>query len=349
MAKFFYSNDFLSFGYPFNANSTDSQSRYAHSRYTYPYLNADPILSIGTDIRGGFVRTPTGKTRFVPMQLDIGLAFHPVEHVLFTSTLGFPAIQKPEDLAADPNNKQMMAMMQNREFTFQNAYTLIQELPLNSYVQGGLFLPSFGLRIEDHTAYVRDYLDMNHSLTRDIVLGGEIGMAPGHFYASISFFSNRQKEMLFDFTGYGTSLTLGWRDFFWGLGISLMYKDREIRHHGYLKATGLNGYYSLGIIPLTLLFDWAMALKPRLDGTEKYIIAGFVELNYLIVQGLNVKANYHHYQDDVKSLVEELNRLGVGLDWNVITGIRLSGEFRLNHSLSEKYSPGFILYVHGYL
>jgi hypothetical protein len=57
----------------------------------------------------------------------------------------------------------------------RESFLLIRDLPYNSYVKVGRFIPPFGLRIPDHTSWVRDSLNLGHF---DWVDGVEFGTNP---------------------------------------------------------------------------------------------------------------------------------------------------------------------------
>ncbi len=73
----------------------------------------------------------------------------------------------------------------------------------NVYARLGYFYPNFGLRYEDHTYYVMDYLDdgtLNLYLRNPSRSGFELGYAHEHFNISLSYHANQ--DLLF-YTGKG--------------------------------------------------------------------------------------------------------------------------------------------------
>lgn len=61
----------------------------------------------------------------------------------------------------------------------QEAWAAAHVLPFNGYVKAGRFVPAYGWRLEDHTAYVRDGLGLAPPANTDV--GLELGFYPEHF------------------------------------------------------------------------------------------------------------------------------------------------------------------------
>ncbi len=334
--KFFYSGDFLAFGYPFNATTKDSQSSYAFESGRYDDKNADPLLTIGVDTRPGFVRI-NNKSSFVFMQLDTGIAFHPIEHLSFIATVGFPIRE--------------LNTGKKIHFNLQNASLLIHELPMMMTIQMGLFLPSFGIRHEDHTAPSRYLLDMDFSRAKNIVLGTEISIAPNYPYLTLAFFTNRKHFINNSFAGYGGTITSGWRDIYWGAGVSFIYKDRPIDDGGNLRAGGINAYFSFWKwkLPIIILLEGNLGKNPKSFSDFKTFITTFSRIEYLLTPGLNLQINHHYLLNDTMNKIEEYNRLGVGFDFHIIYGVKLSSELRWTLTNTRNTSTDLILLFHGYL
>jgi len=90
------------------------------------------------------------------MQVDVGAAFHPVEHVSVMANLGARGRKTGwSDTIDDPSTPYL-----------RTALVMLHELPMLGYVKAGRFVPSFGLRIDDHTAQNRRGFEIDDSLPK---------------------------------------------------------------------------------------------------------------------------------------------------------------------------------------
>ena len=340
----FYPADFLAFGYPLNATTVSEQSEYAFNRERYGMLNSDPLFMIGADIRPTLLLRRTN-AYFIPMQTDIGFALHPIEHLTISATGGM--------------TKERVANDENIIAKLQNAFVMIHELPYMTYLQGGFFIPSYGVRHDDHTAPGRQQLEMSHLQDKNIPLGVELGLAVNYPYLTVSFFTNRMIEDNYSFQGWGTAVTAGWRDLAWGAGLSFIKKERDIVEGGNLIAGGINGYFNLGRIildaPLVLQLEANVGQKPKTLLDDKVFVTTMAQLDYLLVNGVDLKMSHHYYKDDMQNTVEEYHMLVWGFDYTILYNIKITGEYRYTIPsamplLTERSTTGdFLLFLHLYL
>ncbi|MDH4129601.1 MAG: hypothetical protein OEV44_12650, partial [Spirochaetota bacterium] len=337
---FFYGSDIFAYGYPFNADTIESQSEYAFARERYGELNADPLFLIGADLRPTLLFRDN-RSKFFPMQVELGTAIHPIEHLTISAT---GAVQGRKKGFSESTKR----------LKLQNAYILAHEFPFMSYLQAGFFLPSFGIRHDDHTAPTRKYFDMDQSVERNTVLGVEMGMAPNYPYLSFSLFKNRKKDDPYSYTGYGMSFTGGWRDLLWGAGVSFMHKKRNIEDYGNLTAFGVNGYFNLGRIilrvPLVFQGEFNVGQKPRnILNQKKSFLAAYLQADYILVNGLDFKLAYHYFLDDLDLKIDNYVRYTFGIDYNIINNIKLTTELRYTLTSNRDTIQDMLIFFHFYL
>jgi hypothetical protein len=301
---------------------------YAPEFGIYGNLNADPLLQLGGDMRFAYVKTDN-KSVFFPMQFDVGARVHPVEHLTFAGTLGLVGQSTP-----NAQERKLSEM-----YTVRNAYMMWHELPYQMYLRGGIFQPSFGVRQEDHTAPVRQYFEMDLSRKYSGVLGAEFGLAANYPYLNASVFTNNvgrapgdaNQDFVMNPQGIGTALTAGGRDLFWGLGSSFMHKERPQIYGGGLDAVSFDFYLNFGRLwlnfPLTLLGEYAFGRS--VTSSARNFSANFFELNYLLLNGINLKANHHFYDADLSSRGNESGRFGLGVELIPFTVMKLYFEYRV--------------------
>jgi hypothetical protein len=262
-------------------------SAYANWDGRYRDLNADPLLAIGGDLRWAFW---SGSKSFFPMQLDLDVALHPIEHLTLIGTLA------ARGRVAGPS-----AVLASKPAPFfaRNAFLMIHELPYMAYAKGGLFVPNFGTRIDDHTAFIRDDFDQDFTNPADVVLGGELGFAANYPYAAASFFRGFAPLTAPDGTdgGWGGALHAGWRDLGWSLGAHATLKRRPLEARGDLDAIGVSWGWSpwfwWDAIPLSLLGELSVGRRPRdVDGTAVTFLALYQEAWWQLANGLSVRVKY---------------------------------------------------------
>lgn len=361
--RWYYPDDWLSYGHPLDAGRVADQSEYAFDRDRYASFNADPFFTVGADVRPAFYSSDGYSTVF-PMQTELGGALHPVEHITLSAT---GALQGRTTGVEDSLNAP-----ENNPVRLQQAFVLIHELPYQAYVQAGSFLPEFGLRGEDHTLPGRRYFDMDPGQADNFYPGVQIGAAPNYPYISAGLFRTEAAESITPLdgsasneTGWGGTLNLAWRDIPWGAGLSGLYKDHtggalkyDRERVGPLKAISLNGYYNLWHLwpsnrytfPIILQaeFNLGQTRRALLDG-EKMFHTWFFQADWLALNGVNLKFNHAFGDTDHNLAGDSFHRWGLGLDWTILPGARLSPEFRLLLPEDGGPSSEFLVFLHGYL
>ena len=358
-AKGFYKEDFLSFYAPLNAIKLSRQSKYAFRRDRYGDLNADPFVTIGGDYR--FAGLLSSNPKFFPMQLELGTAFHPVEHLTFSSTIGVQGRQAGT----------VETFTSQNWYVIQNAYVMLHQLPYNGYIQAGLFLPEFGTRNEDHTLYTRSQFEQQPaSLKKDnLVYGVQAGILPNYPYLSVSWFSLVDKDLkpllAKDGTGQGYSVNFAWRGLGWGAGGSVIHKIRNNSDGGNLLAFNVNAYYTLWhfvelithktnlryYLPITFQWDYNVGSKPSdlavTNSGSKWFAAYTFSVYYLLVNGVSVHFTHSFYDDSFRFKGDSLTKLAAGLDFTVVRSLKLSFEYR--RVVQGPTANEYIVFLRGYL
>ena len=121
----------------------------------------------GSDIRIFYLRIRDSSYIF-PMQTNFYINYKPSSSIDIYAKLGLRGLQEA------------FAILWNIFF-------------LNTYIKGGLFLPNYGLRYEDHTYFTRDYLDnrmIDRYFNRFETGGFEIGYAYETYQFSIGIMNS---------------------------------------------------------------------------------------------------------------------------------------------------------------
>ena len=126
------------------------------------------IIAVGTELRFAYLLSQSESTSaymnsFFPMQADLYAAFMP--HRNFT-------IYYQDGLQG------------NKEF-----FGLIHTLPANAHIKFGKFLPPYGLKLDDHTSFIRDKLGFSNNFGQDSEAGLEAGFAKGLWFGNAAIFN----------------------------------------------------------------------------------------------------------------------------------------------------------------
>ncbi len=272
--------------------------------------NAEPVIDAMNPPRtppvGLFVETETPYT-FFPMQADLYVSAQVGEHLTFALDLG-------------------------AQGSFET-YALLHDLPLDLYVKAGYFVSPYGTKFPNHTAAVRQPFGFD---PRGKDAGLEVGMFPGPFELSLAVQNGelsgivRDQESGFSFTGrMALRLELGPLNLTVGGSGQRISTDLEVDdgQGGLREATSIEYrfgpflYASLG--RFTYLGEAGVLLKqdgstPDAQGqpTESGYFVSYQELNFLIVQGLDLRFTYEFLDRDIKTTEPEadvVHRVGATL------------------------------------
>lgn len=303
----------------------------------YDDLNADPLIQIGGDLRIAYW---SGSNAVFPMQADLDVAVQPVEHLTGMATVA----------ARGRNSGPTAGLYDPRGPVFpRRAFVMAHELPGASWAKVGIFQPAFGMYLDDHTAFTREWFEMDVSDSLDTVLGVEVGTAPNYPFATASVFKNDASFGVDDDPGWGAALTAGYRDLGWSATGHLMIKNRRGQGRGDLIAGGMTwGYnpaYYRPSLPLTLMGEVSFGRRTTAQGSQ-VAIASTTEGLYVIRNGLSLRGR-------VDLGVQHLTtgpfqaRSQLGVEFVPVPGLTLTALSRLTVRAGEEgVSPGALVMTH---
>jgi len=281
----------------------------------YADLNADPILQVGGDLRGAYW---SGTDAVFPMQTDLHTSVQPVEHVTAMATV-----------AGRGRSSGALATLEDpRPPVFaRNAFVMVHELPMMSWLKAGIFLPGFGTYIDDHTSYTRSLFEMDVSKSEDTVQGVELGMAPNYPYGQLSLFRNIPMSAD-QVGGWGAAVNGGWRDLGWSLTGHAMMKERGGQGRGdllgYGMGWGFNPWYYNQKIPLTFMGEVSLGHRTVGDHTTHFG-AVYTEGWWTIQNGISLRGKWDVGVLDLERPGSMQNRYSLGLEISPLPGLTLSG------------------------
>lgn len=294
----------------------------------YAGIEPHPTLQVGTDVRLALHRTlgDSGDTAFFPMQTDLMLAYRPYNpkaqnegRVTVLVNAGFQGSRGDEfDGFAD------------RAFV-REWYAMYHDLPANLYVRAGRFLPAHGWRTDDHTYFTRQRQQLfgqNWDFERQVT-GIEVGANPNYPYGHLSVFnpSDQWDKPIDPDQGIGTALTGGWRDLIWQAGGSLAYARKAGDQVVASGEWGLNLEVLTGL-PLLYLGQYLINHRAPEEARSTTGLAAFHELDWWIVQGLNMRLRYDWADPDVEVEFDTNHQVTAGLDFYPIPFVELIAQYR---------------------
>lgn len=333
----------LAFGRPLFHGS--SEMAWLDGRYDDQ--NADPLLLLGADARFGYW---SAGPLFFPMQADVYAAVHPVEHLTLATTFGARGRTRSLILEGAGEDEQPA-------FGVRDLWVMTHEWPLLAHLRAGRFLPAFGTRVADHTAYIRRAFGLSQEDPANRVIGVEVGMAPNYPYFTASAFKTSTldaRNPLDPGDGQGLAVSAGWRDLGWQLGASAMVRRRPAREGGdtedFSLQWGLNPWFYWKWLPLTYLGEAAWGTFDRpFSGAGTSQIAQYHELDWTVLDGLVARLRYDFWDPDVALKEDQIHRPGLGFDLTVVPGLTLGVDGRVLLPAGGSAGADAFIQIHGWL
>jgi hypothetical protein len=212
-------------------------------------------------------------------------------------------------------------------------FGLLNILPGNGHIKVGKFVPNYGLKLDDHRAYVRQYTgfsaEVDPSRSSFVLTGGEIAFAPGPIsitggvYNAADGFgagAGNSKALL----GRVEGMFKASEDFNVGIGGNVFTKESA---EG-IRTTLYGGFGSLSYENLTLTGE--ADLIENKDAESKVTgIVTFVELDYVVTPGLDLKVGFDFYDPDQDSKTGAMSKYSFGLEFFPISGVELRPIYRI--------------------
>ena len=321
--------------------------RYGLLQGRYERLNADPVLRVGVDMR--LAALLSGPLYF-PMQIDIPVVAHPVHHLTLLVNTG----------ARGRSSGYAETFSEDHSFYFREAFVMVHEIPFQAYAKAGRFVPSFGLRLDDHTSHIRRGFELDGALPESRVSGLEIGAMPNYPFVNLSWFrmtarqhSPNRWDIADGDDGWGTAVNAGWRDLSWSVGASALFRRRDVSDGGDTSSYGiygvLNPWRNRKQLPLTYQAEYDFGNLQRPSGRRTQQAAFYQELNWVAYNGVVVLLAHDWADPDGEIVDDEDHRLQLGLQVTPVAGVTIDGRFRALMPASGKFADSdLFIQVHLY-
>lgn len=284
----------------------------AFSQDRYAGLNADPILRLGADTRYALLVGEDGTLVF-PMQLDLGLALHPVHH--FSLVAEIAGWGSTDGVGTEVDGEDIDAI------GLHEAFLMTHEWPLNAYLKVGRFYPRYGTRLDDHTAFVRRQLGFDHTRPSTWVSGVEAGFNSNYPYLAVSAFRlGAGQHGFWPDEGEGFSAVAGWRDLGWGLDLSGFRAESSLEKR---SMVGVSGYFNpwrfSPHVPVTLLVEVDFVALESQDGSiTNNQLASFIEISWMPLNGTMIRLRHDFFDPDMDLPRDYTHALTTALDLSLI-------------------------------
>lgn len=324
----------------------------AGSSERYGYIDSMPWIQVGADVRMMLYGRDDESLAVFPMQADLYVAGSPYN---------------PEKL-----NEGRLTLLVNAGFRGSRAeefdgfidrafvrewWALAHDWPYQAYAKVGRFMPAFGWRLDDHSAFIRQ--EQSFGAERQVT-GVEVGLNPNYLYAHASLFNpaSAWDKPIDKDAGIGTALSAGYRELLWQAGGSFMFESRDdaselwaganwsINLH---DARDFHRFKGLDWIPLIYMGQFDYRRRSPADGGRVVNgLTAFHELDFLILEGLNFKARYDWQDPDLDLRDDHRHRYTVGLEFHPYTFIEVIAQYRRNVlATGDDFNEAF-LQLHGF-
>jgi hypothetical protein len=225
----------------------------------------------------------------------------------------------------------------------------VSVLPANGYVKAGKFMPNYGIKLDEHRSYTREFTGLSLETGNPFYTGAEIGVSPGPASVTGGVYNSNdgrgagtdsRKALLGRAEGlFGLS-----DDIFVGLGANILYKDVMGGKTNYWGA-----FASFSVGDFTVLGEGDL-LKSDISGKKTEGVVIFAEADYMVIQGVDLKVIYDFYDPDRDLATGTLSRYSFGFEFFPISGVEVRPLYRiLKEEPNDVDNDEFHLLVHFYL
>ncbi len=230
-------------------------------------------------------------------------------------------------------------------------FGLFSILPANGHVKVGKFVPDFGTKMDDHTAYIRTMTGFSPERGRPELTGAEVGISPGQFKIVGGFYNandgyagsgGNNKALLGRAEGM---FELG-EEFHFGLGGDVFTRENEAG----ARTTIYGGFGSIGFRDVAVFGEVDFLHSTGGSVATVTGIVTYVEASFLVTPGLDLKLAYDFYDPDKDYKTGSQSRVSVGCEFFPIGGVEVRPLYRFNiETPTDQRNNELDLQLHFYL
>jgi hypothetical protein len=284
----------------------------------------------------------TSRSSFFPMQADVFFNF---------------AISRKVSLYANP----AFGLFSRYEI-----FAIAKVLPMSGFVKLGRFYPSYGLRVDDHTSFVREITPFHNHQGQDA--GLELGLSPGPLNVIVALMNGSGSDRASDRPS--AYLSNAWAQFSVGpldalVGASTYDNNTKGDQVHLLGAYAVLSYgenFTVMVDYEQLKGNWNQ-LKVNSERRTSPVVnpfnttgqnlkqrALYLEASYLLLTGIDIKLAYDFFDPDTRYATGRAARYGVGAELFPLSGVEVRPMLRLiDDSIIKLKSREFQVLFHYYL
>jgi len=228
-------------------------------------------------------------------------------------------------------------------------FGLLNILPARGFIKVGKFIPEFGTRLDDHTAYIRTYTGFSPELGRPELTGGEVGISPGMFSVTGGFYNASTNDLGSQnkkaYLGRAEGLFPIGEEMHAGLGANVFGKETP---DGVTQTLyGGFGSFSYHLLTLSGEVDQIQVKTSSADSTGWVVYA---EADYMVIPGLDLKVAYDFYDGNREVKNGSRSRYSFGVEFFPISGVEVRPVYRIvKESPVDSKNNEFDLLLHFYI
>lgn len=267
-------------------------------------------------------------------------------------------------------NKMFRVYLDKGLYSGFEVFGLAKVLPSDGYIKVGKFLPAYGMRADDHNAFIRggqtpfdagQFSNLLPGYPRGLTFGEraedtgiELGIAPSIFSLQAGVFNGTPGPGISGTTGMKTKAvsfrgdaTIQTQAANFNVGASLYNKPAEGTAS---KLTYYGGFASVAVLTSLTLTSEVDYLISTVGGKDVTGTIFYNELNYMVAAGLDAKLGYEFYDPDKDLKTGSFTRITVGAEFFPMSGVEVRPLFRINKEEPvEIKNDEFQLLFHFYL
>ena len=230
-------------------------------------------------------------------------------------------------------------------------WALLNNLPQNAWIRFGRSLPNYGLRVDDHTSFIRggNYSRTTLNLDKEGLLFGPYLNPPIIFEIGVPMFNGLQwtssvgtgiiqnhDELTNLTTQFNYSESVN-ENFKYLVGFNFMQEDQ-------LEMMGISG--GLSFLNFTYTFEIDQA-ENLIDGSTS--LALYDELVWGVIQGLQIIGKYDFFDPQTELLSGSISRYSLGVEIYPLNIMEIKLQIRINQIDLEniaKPDPEYLIQTH---
>jgi hypothetical protein len=205
-----------------------------------------------------------------------------------------------------------------------DAFGLLNVLPANGHFKFGKFDPNYGMKTDDHRAYIREKSGFSQQFPIEYI-GGEIAVSPGAVTITAGMYNSPSRVSGPTMLGRVEGVFKASEDVNIWLGGNVFTKKALPN----MRNTLLGGFGAVSYKDFTVVGEVDLIRNTGLGTTKDSTgIATHVEVDFVVTPGLDVKAAWDFFDPDKDLKTGSVSRYSVGFEFFPIQGFEVRPVYR---------------------